>query len=27
VAEALASAGVPIAERESILAKIVFPEG
>jgi hypothetical protein len=27
VAEALASAGVPMAERESILAKITFPEG
>jgi hypothetical protein len=27
VAEALASAGVPMSERESILAKITFPEG
>jgi len=27
VAEALSTAGVPAAERESILAKITFPEG
>lgn len=27
VAEALSSAGVPLAERESILSKITFPEG
>jgi hypothetical protein len=27
VSEALASAGVPPAEREAILAKITFPEG
>jgi hypothetical protein len=27
VSEALASAGVPASERESILAKITFPEG
>ena len=27
VAEALANAGVPLTERESILAKITFPEG
>lgn len=27
VSEALAAAGVPVADRESILAKIVFPEG
>ena len=27
VAEALASAGVPLPERESLLAKITFPEG
>ena len=27
VAEALSAAGVPLAERESILSKITFPEG
>ena len=27
VAEALASAGVPMGDREAILAKITFPEG
>lgn len=27
VAEALSTAGVPLAERESILSKITFPEG
>ena len=27
VAEALAEAGIPITEREQILAKITFPEG
>ena len=27
VAEALASAGVPLSEREQLLAKITFPEG
>jgi hypothetical protein len=27
VAEALASAGIPTGERESLLAKITFPEG
>ncbi|HTT15435.1 MAG TPA: hypothetical protein VMG81_06655 [Thermoplasmata archaeon] len=27
VADALAAAGVPLGERESILAKITFPEG
>lgn len=27
VAEALASAGVPLGEREALLSKIVFPEG
>jgi hypothetical protein len=27
VAEALASAGVPLTEREQLLAKIMFPEG
>ena len=27
VAEALSTAGVPLSERESILAKITFPEG
>jgi hypothetical protein len=27
VAEALSTAGVPLGERESILAKITFPEG
>jgi hypothetical protein len=27
VASALSSAGVPLAERESILSKITFPEG
>ncbi|MCI4368557.1 MAG: hypothetical protein L3K09_03210 [Thermoplasmata archaeon] len=27
VADALSAAGVPLSEREAILAKIVFPEG